>query len=136
MPEDQIENLMDTVMSNIKSMIDVNTIVGDAVETPEGNVIIPVSRVSFGFVAGGGEMQKKKEKQMNNKPFAGGSGAGITLNPIAFLIVKKDQVKLLPISNNAVVERLLNLAPDILKEIENIISGKKNRRNSEKNNLY
>ena len=128
MPEDQIEKLMDTVMSNIKSMVDVSTIVGDAVETPDGNVIIPVSRVSFGFVAGGGEMQNKNKKQNNNsKPFAGGSGSGITLNPVAFLIVKKGQVKLLPVSNSAVAERLLNLAPDILKEFESLITGKKNK---------
>lgn len=122
MAEHPIEKLMDTAMSNIKSMVDVNTIVGDAVETVDGSVIIPISKVSFGFAAGGGEMDDERSEEMERtKPFAGGSGAGVMLNPMAFLVVKKDQVRLLPVSNNAVAERLVNIAPEIMKEVKEIM---------------
>lgn len=124
-----IEALMNSAMENIKGMVDVNTIVGDPVETQNGEVIIPVSRVSFGFAAGGGEYMKKmsgngnsKEKEQSATPFAGGSGAGVSLNPVAFLVVGKDQVRLLPVSNNAVIERLINVAPELLSEIKDMLN--------------
>lgn len=130
MAEHPIEKLMDTAMTNIKSMVDVNTIVGDPVETPDGSVIIPISKVSFGFAAGGGEIKVAgKDKNNNgddNKPFAGGSGAGVMLNPMAFLVVNKDQVRLLPVSNNAVAERIINIAPELLQQIQSILEKNKN----------
>lgn len=123
MAEHPIEKLMDTAMTNIKSMVDVNTIVGDPVETPDGSVIIPISRVSFGFAAGGGELKTGlKENGGENRPFAGGSGAGVMLNPMAFLVVSKDQVRLLPVNNNAAVERLINIAPELLQQIQNLLN--------------
>ncbi|MFW6409984.1 MAG: GerW family sporulation protein [Halanaerobiales bacterium] len=137
MSENQIEKLMDTVMGNIKSMVDVNTIVGDAVETPAGDIIIPVSRVSFGFAAGGGEIREKQDKKNTNKsrPFAGGSGAGITLNPIAFLVVKEDKIRLLPVGSNAVAERLLNLAPEVINQIQNMLDEKSKQGELNRNEL-
>lgn len=129
MGEHPIEALMDTAMTNIKSMVDVNTIVGDPVETPDGSVIIPISRVSFGFAAGGGEItvngKDKKDNGEDKKPFAGGSGAGVTINPMAFLVVNSDQVRLLPVNNNALVDRLINAAPEILQQIEKILENYK-----------
>ena len=124
MGEHPIENLMDTAMSNIKSMVDVNTIVGDPVETVEGTVIIPISRVSFGFAAGGGEINTASKSKDNGdkKPFAGGSGAGVSINPVAFLVVGKEQVRLLPVNNNAVVDRIINVAPEIMQQIEKILA--------------
>ncbi|MDI3546660.1 MAG: hypothetical protein PWR10_312 [Halanaerobiales bacterium] len=130
MGEHPIEKLMDTAMSNIKGMVDVNTIVGDPVETPDGSVIIPVSRVSFGFAAGGGEIKSssnkgnKKEDGDNVKPFAGGSGAGVMLSPVAFLVVSQEQVRLLPVTNNAIAERLINVAPELLQQIQKILEEK------------
>lgn len=131
-----IEALMNSALENIKGMVDVNTIVGDPVETPNGEVIIPISRVSFGFAAGAGEYQmrsngngKDKDKETENVPFAGGSGAGVSLNPVAFLVVGKDQVRLLPVTNNAVIERLINLAPELLHEIKDLLE---NRRSQDK----
>lgn len=131
-----IETLMNTALENIKGMVDVNTIVGDPVETPNGEVIIPISRVSFGFAAGAGEYQmrsngngKDKEKEAESVPFGGGSGAGVSLNPVAFLVVGKDQVRLLPVTNNAVAERLINLAPELLHEIKDLLES---RRGNEK----
>lgn len=123
----QIDKLIDTAMSNIKSMVDVNTIVGNPVETVDGTVIVPISRVSFGLAAGGGGM-KISEKE-GEDPFAGGSGAGVSLNPMAFLVVSNEQVRLLPVTKNAVAERLVNTVPEVLQEIKKIMNERK--KNSE-----
>lgn len=128
-----IEGLMKTAMENIKEMVDVNTILGDPVETPDGSVIVPISRVTFGFAAGGSEFEtmgvKPKEKDRNQEltangdkhPFGGGSGAGITINPVAFLVVGKDQIKMLPVESNVLVDRILDSAPQLLDKIQNMI---------------
>ncbi|MDK2903005.1 MAG: hypothetical protein PWQ93_924 [Clostridiales bacterium] len=124
-----IQDIMRTTMENIKDMIDVNTIVGDAVETSEGKVIIPISRVSFGFVSGGGDYNitsnRGKETSANadtaegsKLPFAGGTGAGVTVQPVAFLVVGKEQVRLLPVLYNNVVDRLVDAVPQLLNEVK------------------
>ncbi|WP_408954588.1 GerW family sporulation protein [Natroniella sp. ANB-PHB2] len=121
MADHPIETLMNTAMENIKKMVDVNTIVGDAVETKDGSVIIPISKVNFGFAAGGGEYSSKKDKKKNNSEdpkFSGGSGAGVMLQPMAFLVVKENQVRLLPVNDNAVIERLINIAPELIEQIK------------------
>jgi sporulation protein YtfJ len=134
--EHPIEGLMKTAMQNIKEMVDVNTILGDPVETPDGNVIVPISRVTFGFAAGGSEFDtnqpKPKEKEKDRErtqeaeaasfPFGGGSGAGITIQPVAFLVVGKEQTKLLPVESNVLVDRLLDSAPQILDKIQSLVS--------------
>ncbi|HOB20391.1 MAG TPA: GerW family sporulation protein [Candidatus Atribacteria bacterium] len=134
MAEHPIENVMKTTMENLKEMIDVNTIVGDAVETQEGTVIIPISRVSFGFVAGGGEYKEggngRKNKAIGQDitqedeglPFAGGSGAGVSVNPIAFLVVGEDKIKLLPVQFGSTVDRLVELVPQMISEIQSTLS--------------
>jgi len=130
--EHPIEGLMKTSMQNIKEMVDVNTILGDPVETPDGSVIVPISRVSFGFAAGGSQFEanrmksKEKERDRNQNqeseagqqlPFGGGSGAGITISPVAFLVVNKDQTKLLPVQSNVMVDRILDSAPQLLDKL-------------------
>lgn len=135
MAEHPIENIMKTTMENLKEMIDVNTIVGDAVETSEGTVIIPISKVSFGFVAGGGEYKEdsaagkngngngggESMKQEEELPFAGGSGAGVSVNPIAFLVVGEDKIKLLPVQFNSTVDRIVELVPTVVGELQNML---------------
>ena len=138
-----IENIMTTTMENIKEMIDVNTIVGDAVETSEGTVIIPVSRVSFGFVAGGGEYNEDTSKDKKNRiaesinsssqdslPFAGGTGAGVSVNPIAFLVVSKEKIKLLPVNFNTTVDRVVELVPQVVDQIQDLIDKNKINRST------
>lgn len=120
-----IESLIKTSMESIKEMVDVNTIVGDAVETPDGSVIIPVSRVTFGFAAGGGEynMQNsgKNENGSQTLPFGGGSGAGVSVQPVAFMVVGQGQLRLLPVTQGAMVERIIDIAPQILDQIKSIM---------------
>ena len=125
---------MNTAMENIKEMVDVNKIVGDAVQSPEGTVIIPISRVCFGFAAGGGEYTAitEKEEGGNSKfPFAGGSGAGVSINPVAFMIVGQNHIKLLPVNVNSSVDKILDLVPNLIDKANQMIGQKSNNHNSE-----
>lgn len=122
-----IEGLMQTTMENLQKMVDVNTILGDPVETPDGNVIIPVSRVSFGFAAGGSEYRTSDEEKKNGEksaelPFGGGTGAGMSLNPVAFLVVGQGQVRLMPVDSRAIYDRLIDLAPKVIDQLQVMFS--------------
>lgn len=118
MDKHPIETIMSTTMENIRDMIDVNTVVGDAVTPAEGTVIIPISRVSFGFVAGGGEYGlKTPQPTANDLPFAGGTGAGVTVQPMGFLVVKNDQVRLTPAQYYAPVDRVIEMIPPLLGDV-------------------
>lgn len=118
MNEHPISGLMSTTMQNIKEMVDVNTIVGEPITTPDGTVIIPVSKVTFGFASGGSEFCTKNSSQNSNAPFGGGSGAGISLVPIAFLVVGEGTVKLLQIpGSTSTVDKVVELVPDLVDKI-------------------
>ncbi|MCI6495554.1 MAG: GerW family sporulation protein, partial [Anaeromassilibacillus sp.] len=91
MEEHPINKLMDTTMQKIKEMVDVNTIIGDPITTPDGTTIIPISKVSYGFAAGGTDFPSKRENRDN---FGGGSGAGVSITPIGFLTVCKGDVRM------------------------------------------
>lgn len=112
---------MKTAMESIKDMVDVNTIVGDPVETPDGSVIMPISRVTFGFAAGGSEFQSDKGVEAGSYPFGGGSGAGVTVQPVAFLVVGNGNVRMLPVDANTMVERLVDIAPQLLHQVQGMI---------------
>ena len=122
MEKHPIETIMSTTMENIRDMIDVNTVIGDAVTPAEGTVIIPISRVSFGFVAGGGEYGlKTPQPPADNLPFAGGTGAGVTVQPMGFLVVKNDQVRLTPAQYYAPVDRVIEMIPPLLGDVRHWI---------------
>lgn len=119
MAEHPIQGLMDTAMSNIKSMVDVNTIVGDPVTTPDGTVIIPISTVSFGFGAGGSQFATKSDAVTPQNPmFGGGCGGGANVKPIAFLVVGGGNIKLLPISDKTTpVDKIIDLVPEMVDKV-------------------
>ena len=128
-----IETIMRTTMENLKDMIDVDTVVGSPVSTGDGLTIVPVSRGSFGFVAGGGEYTVggtpvPLEVTDDPLPFAGGTGAGVSVNPVAFLIVGGGQVRLLPALNNTSIDRLIEMIPQILDDIKGMLPCKKENR--------
>jgi len=125
MSEHPIQGLMDTAMSNIKSMVDVNTIVGDPVTTPDGTVIIPISTVSFGFGAGGTQFSAKSESVApENAMFGGGCGGGANVKPIAFLVVGGGNIKLLPISDKVTpVDKIIDLVPEVVDKVNGTFSG-------------
>lgn len=125
MAEHPLQNLMKTAMENIKGMVDVNTIIGDPVETNDGSVIIPISRVSFGFAAGGSEFESVDDEQKNgtngNLPFGGGSGGGVTVSPVACLVVSGNgQVRMLPVDHHAMLDRLIDLAPQLVSQLQSL----------------
>lgn len=139
MEQHPIEGLMTTAMESIKDMVDVNTIVGDAVQAPDGTVIIPVSKVSFGFAAGGGEYNsccsantgessddegETSGGTSSKYPFAGGSGAGVSINPVAFMVVGQGQIRLLPVTINSSLEKILDMVPDIIEKANQSIKKK------------
>ena len=103
----ELENLMRSTMENLRDMIDVNTVIGDTIETADGNYIVPISRVSFGFASGGSEFGTlAKRDDFDKYPFGGGSGAGVSVKPVAFLVIRGDSVKLLPMDYDTTVDRL------------------------------
>ena len=128
--EHPIQGLMTTAMNSIKDMIDVNTIIGDPIATPDGT-IIPVSKVSFGFASGGSDFNTKKQNSENC--FGGGSGAGITITPIAFLVITNGQVKLIQISENSTTaDKVIAMVPDIFDKIREMFN-KKDKEETEEN---
>ncbi len=126
MSEHPIQGLMATAMQSIKEMVDVNTIVGDPVETSDGTVIIPISKVGFGFAAGGSEFctPEKSKLEAPNTMFGGGSGAGVSIHPVAFMIVGQNQIKLLPVDQTNPLDKLVDLVPDVIDKIGNAVSEK------------
>lgn len=119
MSDHPINSLMDTTMKKIKEMIDVNTIIGDPITTPDGTTIIPVSKVSYGFASGGSDLPTKRE---NKDCFGGGSGAGVTINPVAFLSVSKGSVKLIPIEKyDGAVDRIVGMVPDLFDKVTDML---------------
>ena len=118
MAQHPIESLMSTSMESIREMVDVNTVVGDPVKTQDGSTIIPISRVSFGFVAGGGEYAGGiSQPQADGLPFAGGSGAGVSVNPMGFLVCSQSGVRLLSASCATPIERIVEMIPQALDGI-------------------
>lgn len=110
-----IENLMRSTMESLKDMIDVNTIVGDPVESLDGTTIIPISRVCVGFASGGSEFNSLKSSDSSDKyPFGGGSGAGVTVKPVAFLVVKKDSIRLLSVDQQNTYDKIVDTVPQII----------------------
>lgn len=116
--EHPIGSLMDTTMEKIKEMIDVNTIIGEPITSPDGTLIIPVSKVSYGFAAGGSDLPTKKE---NKDCFGGGIGAGVTIQPVAFLTVYQGDVRLVSVDREeGTADKLVNMIPDVLKKVKGV----------------
>ena len=130
--EHPIEGLMVTAMNSIQDMVDVNTIIGEPIEAGNDTTIIPISKVSFGFAAGGSEFsgetmneykRKDKEEQAQYKlPFGGGSGAAVSINPVAFVIVAQDSIKVLPVEHSSAVDKLVDYMPDLIQKANDILN--------------
>lgn len=129
MAEHPIQGIMSSALHNIKEMIDVNTIVGTPVTAQDGTVIIPVSRVAFGFGAGGSEFGGSVVKEDGLKSnFGGGSGAGVSINPVAFLVVSNGNVRLLTLSSSSTsVDKVIDMVPEIITKFKDTFSKKENK---------
>jgi len=121
MSDHPINGILDTTMAKIKEMVDVNTIVGSPITTADGITIIPISKVSFGFASGGSDLTKKSET--DELPFIGGAGAGITINPVAFMVINGEDIRLLHISSEMnTYDKLIESIPGIITKTKEIFS--------------
>lgn len=145
MSDHPIEGLMLTTMNSIKDMIDVNTIVGEPIETLNNITIIPISKVGFGFASGGSEFKgevineysrKDKDEEVEYKlPFGGGSGAGVSISPVAFLVVEQGNVKLMPVNHSSALDRLLDYVPDLMEKVSKMLNKQMDNKNQIKEEL-
>lgn len=134
MIEHPIEGLMHITMDSIKDMIDVNTIIGDPIQMNNNTAIIPISKVSFGFASGGSEFKgetideynkKDKDEQIQYRlPFGGGAGAGVTINPVAFLILQSGQVRIMSVEHENCIDKILDYIPDLLEKMNKMFEKK------------
>lgn len=141
--EHPIEGLMITAMNSIQDMVDVNTIIGEPIETTNNVVVIPISKVTFGFAAGGSEFRgetideytkKDKEEAIQYRlPFGGGSGAGVNITPEAFLIIQEGQVRLLSVNHTSAIDKLIDYVPDLLEKANKFLNKQMEQKEKEKN---
>lgn len=125
MNEHPIDNLMKSTMENLKDMIDVNTVIGDTIITGDGSSIVPISKVSFGFASGGSEFgtaSKVSDSNICKHPFGGGSGAGVTVKPVAFLVLRNDTIRLLHVDQDNTYDRIVDYVPQILDTLKGILN--------------
>lgn len=124
MDKHPVGDLMETTMQKIREMVDVNTIVGSPIVTADGITLIPVSKVSFGFASGGSDFQTKHQQPSQSNAFGGGSGAGVTIAPVAFLVVKDGSIKLLNVAPPAstTVDRIIEIVPEVIDKINELMN--------------
>ena len=113
-----LPNMLENTIAKIREMVDVNSVVGDPITTPDGVTIIPISKVSIGFGGGGSDFVSKNVNKQEN-PFGGGAGGGVKIAPIAFLIVKDGTVRMLPVAApaNTTADRIVEMVPDVLDKV-------------------
>lgn len=132
MAEHPIQKLMTTAMENLKALVDVNTIIGEPIQSPDGSVILTVSKVGFGFAAGGSEFGKENGGKL---PFGGGSGGGVSITPIAFLVVNGKGIKVLHLDENThLIDKVIDMAPQAVEKIQDML--KKNKQNADQTHTY
>ena len=119
----KLPNMLESTIQKIRDMLDVNTVVGEPIQTPDGVTIIPVSKVSVGFGGGGSDFASKSTEN----PFGGGVGGGVKVSPVCFLIVKDGNVRMIsvPAPANTTTERIVEMLPDTLDKITAYLDSKK-----------
>ena len=106
-------------MKNLQTLIDSNSVVGDPITTPDGTTILPVSRVSFGFGTGGSDLPATQKEL-----FGGGSGGGVSITPVAFLVIQNGSVKVLQIQSfSSAADRVVGMVPDVIDRVSGFVSG-------------
>ena len=121
----KLPNMLNDTIARIREMVDVNSVVGDAITTPDGITIIPVSKVSVGFGGGGSDFVPKNANNQEN-PFGGGVGAGVKVTPVAFLVIKEGSVRMLPVAMpaNTTADRIVEMIPDTLDKIAAFVNSR------------
>ena len=128
MKEQSASGILATAIEKIKDMVDCQTIVGDPIDAGDGIKVIPISKVTYGFASGGSDFPTKSSKDL----FGGGGGAGVTIQPVAFLVVNNGEVSVKYISENAAensAERIIGMVPDVVNKVSDVVSKIKNDKN-------
>ena len=120
-----LPNMLDSTIAKIREMVSVNSVVGDPISTPDGVTIIPISKISIGLGGGGSDFVSKNTNQQEN-PFGGGVGAGVKVTPMAFLIIKDGNVRMLPVAApaNTTADRIVEMVPDTLDKLAAFIDSR------------
>lgn len=118
-----LNEMITSSMAKIKDMIDVNTVIGDPITTPDGVMLIPITKVSVGYGGGGSDFVTKNYPANRDNAFGGGAGAGVTITPMAFVVIRGESVRMLPIAEPAStsVDRIVEMVPDILDRVEALL---------------
>lgn len=128
MKDHPVENIMESAMQKLREMVDVNTVIGDPIATGDGTVIIPVSKVSFGFGSGGSDLPCKVQKDV----FGGGVGAGFSIQPIAFLVAANGNVRLMQMTTSSnTADKVVNIVPEVMDQIIELFNNTKKREKPE-----
>ena len=127
MEKNSIGELMDKTMARIREMVDVNTIVGSPITTADGITLIPVSKVSFGFAAGGSDIPSKENRENQSGPFGGGSGAGVKIEPVSVLVIRDGNVRMISANTQqqTSVEKFVDAMPEIIDKVKEVLPKKK-----------
>lgn len=122
-----LSDMMTSTMAKIKDMIDVNTVIGDPITTPDGTTILPVTKVSIGYGSGGSDFATKSTPANRDNSFGGGAGGSIKITPVAFLVLREGSVRMLPIAEPAStsMDRLIEQLPDLIDRAEAFLKDRK-----------
>lgn len=127
---EKLNDVLNASITKIKEMTDVNTIIGDPITTPNGTTVIPISRLSCGFAAGGSDLPSKSQPQSGL--FGGGTGAGITIEPIAFLVIQNNNVRVMQVEPYyGPVDRALEKVPEVIDKITSLVQNFKSDKDAE-----
>ena len=128
-----IPNMLENTVAKIREMVDVNSVIGNPITTPDGVTIIPISKVSVGFGGGGSDFVSKNVNKHEN-PFGGGAGGGVKITPVAFLIVKDGNVRMMPVAApaNTTADRIVEQVPDLLDKLAGFIDSRTEKKNEKK----
>ena len=123
-----LPNMLENTIAKIREMVDVNSVVGTPITTPDGVTIIPVSKVSFGYAGGGSDFTTKNASSQN--PFGGGTGGSVKITPVAFLVVKEGGVRVLPVAEPASnsLDRIVDMLPDLIDKLQKFVEEKKQKK--------
>ena len=126
MEKHPIGELMENTMGKLREMVDVNTIIGQPITTADGITLIPISKVSFGFAAGGSDFQSKNGKESQINPFGGGSGAGVKIEPVSFVVIHGGNVRVLSANagDMSSLEKVLDSIPGLIDKVKEYLPGK------------
>lgn len=120
MKETPVNKIMENTLEKMRQMVDVSTIIGEPIVTGE-TTLIPVSKVSYGFTSGGTDLPSKQNAEL----FGGAGGGGITISPVAFIVIQKDKVRMMQINNyTSSADRAISMIPELVDQISQLVKAK------------